>query len=353
MHKINRYISNAVVSAVIMVLFVVLSLDFIGKFVEQLDNIRENYTLQEVFIYVLWGLPQSFYAYLPFAVLIGCLIGLGVLANTSELVVIRAAGVSVARIVWMVIKPILFFILIGLILGEYIVPYADQASESRRALALGSNQKSQSRQGVWHRENNDFMHFNVVLPNGKLYGVTRYQFDENNTLIETSFSEQANYFDGHWQEESVSITYFSPHEVSSEKLEIRDWYAELSPKVLNNIVLPPEALSIKSLHQYASYLREQGLKSSEYKLIFWQKVLQPLATISLVLIAISFVFGPLRSVSMGQRIFTGVVFGISFQLLQNLLGPSSLVFGFPPLYAIIAPIAFCFMLGIYLLRRAG
>jgi lipopolysaccharide export system permease protein len=87
-------------------------------------------------------------------------------------------------------------------------------------------------------------------------------------------------------------------------------------------------------------------------LAFWQKILQPAATASLVLIAISFVFGPLRSVTMGQRIFTGVVFGIGFVLLQRLLGPSSLVFGFPPLIAVMIPILLCVVLGMYLLSRA-
>lgn len=109
---------------------------------------------------------------------------------------------------------------------------------------------------------------------------------------------------------------------------------------------------MRSLHYYTHYLQEQNLTASNYSLAFWQKLLQPLATASLVLIAISFVFGPLRSVTMGQRIFTGVVFGIVFVLLQKLLGPSSLVFGFPPLIAVMIPILACIALGIYLLRRA-
>lgn len=353
MHKINRYIGKVVVSAIAMVLLVVLPLDFIGRMIDDMDKLRADYNVYELFIYVLWGLPQSLYDFMPFAVLIGCLIGLGVLANASELVVIRAAGVSVARIVWMVLKPVLVFVFLGILLGEYIIPYADQISESRRALAMGKKQTSQSGEGIWHRENNDFMHFNVVLPNGKIYGVTRYQFDNEYHLIEASFAEQANFSNGRWQEESVTVTHFTPEKTTSDTITIRDWETALSPNVLNILALPPETLSIASLYTYSNYLDEKNLHKRKYTLVFWQKVLQPLATVSLVLIAISFVFGPLREVSMGQKIFTGVVFGIVFRLIQNLLGPSSIVFNFSPLLAVLAPIVLCFFLGVYLLRRAG
>jgi len=84
---------------------------------------------------------------------------------------------------------------------------------------------------------------------------------------------------------------------------------------------------------------------------FWKKVLQPVSTGVLVLVAISFVFGPLRSVTMGFRVFSGVVVGLLFKYAQDLLGPSSLVFGFNPIYATIIPIAVCLIVGLWLLRR--
>jgi lipopolysaccharide export system permease protein len=101
-----------------------------------------------------------------------------------------------------------------------------------------------------------------------------------------------------------------------------------------------------------TFLKNQHIKNAEYSLSFWQKLLKPLATASLVLVAISFIFGPLRSVTTGQRIFSGVVFGVLFELIQRLLGPSSLVFGFSPLFAVLLPITLCICIGIYLLRRA-
>jgi len=82
-------------------------------------------------------------------------------------------------------------------------------------------------------------------------------------------------------------------------------------------------------------------------------VLQPVVTAALVLMAISFIFGPLRSVTLGQRVFTGVLVGFTFRIAQDLLGPSSLVFGFSPLFAVLVPTAICALAGFWLLRRAG
>lgn len=352
MNKLNHYVSRAVMGAITVVLLLVLALDFIGQLIDQLDRLSDTYTLLEAVIYILWSLPRSAYQYLPYAVLVGCLIGLGSLAGTSELVVMRAAGISVARIVWMVLKPVVLFILLGVVLGEYVIPHAEQVAESRRAIALGHSQEGQARRGVWHREANEYIQFNVIQPGGNLRGVSRYRFADG-ALKEASFSDKVVYRDGAWYESDVQLTDFTGEQLTASHLEARQWHTELTPELLDMVAVPLEAQSIASLHEYADYLEEQNLHSSEYSLAFWQKLLQPLATASLVLIAISFIFGPLREVTMGQRIFTGVVFGIGFRLLQSLLGPSSIVFGFAPLIAVLLPIVLCLLLGVVLLRRAA
>ena len=81
-------------------------------------------------------------------------------------------------------------------------------------------------------------------------------------------------------------------------------------------------------------------------------MLQPLIVVGLVVLGISFVFGPLRGAPMGLKIFVGVLVGIIFNIAQDMLGPSSLVVGFNPLIAVLLPIIVCFFAGLELLRRA-
>jgi lipopolysaccharide export system permease protein len=106
------------------------------------------------------------------------------------------------------------------------------------------------------------------------------------------------------------------------------------------------------LYDHAAYLDKQSIDSSEYRLAFWQKALQPLATLSLVIIAISFVLGPLRQVTMGFRVFVGVLVGLVFQTSLKMLGPTSIILGFPPVFAVLTPILVCFVIGWALMRRA-
>ncbi len=352
MRKLDAYIARTVFASVLMVLLVIVSLDAISALIDQVGETKAAYTVYEVLIYVGLTLPGRIYENIPFSSLVGCLIGLGILAGSSELTVMRAAGMSVARIIWSVMRTVFLFIIVAGLLGEYVTPYTDQIAESRRALAQGDRKALESRHGLWNREGNIFMHFNAVLPNGVLFGVTRYQFNDNGQLASSSFSRRATFQGDHWLEEDGTVTEIDGQTSSKHQFITRRWDTALSPDLLNVLVLPPEALSIQKLYSYSRYLEDQGVDSNEYWLIFWQKVMQPLATASLVIIAISFIFGPLREVTTGFRIFSGVIVGIVFRTSQDLLGPASLVFGFSPLVAVAIPIVICFVVGFALLQRS-
>lgn len=352
MRLLNGYIFRTTVASIVVVLVVITSLDILAKLIDELGNLTVNYTFSEALLYVVLNIPSSLYQYMPFAGLVGGLVGLGSLASTSELVVMRAAGVSLLRITWSVIKPVLWFIAVMLLFAEYVIPVADQYAENRRSLLLqDKNNALSSKAGLWNREGNTFMHFNSVQSNGKLSGITRYEYDEDKTLLSTSFAEVAFYINGQWQEEEVIETLFTENGTTTRSYANRQWDTDLSPDLLTILVLDTDNLAISKLNQYANYLEQQNLENSQYRLAYWSKVLQPLVIISLVLVAVSFIFGPLREVTMGYRIFTGVVVGIVFQLVQKLLGPASILYGIPPLFAVLLPILVCLGIGLFLLAR--
>ncbi|PID43324.1 MAG: LPS export ABC transporter permease LptG [Gammaproteobacteria bacterium] len=353
MRKIDRYVVSTVSGAIIMVLGVVISLDLVFGLIAELEDTKNDYGTIEALTYVIITLPRRIYDYLPLAAFIGSLIGLGVLANNSELVVIRAAGVSIARIVWSAMKPAIVVVLVGLLLGEYIAPYTERIAQSQKAIATGGKDRVASSKGVWHRENNTFMHFNAVQPGGVLYGVTLYTFDENEWLSDITYAERGLYHEGQWLLEKVEKISIDQHSAKKTFADSKEWEARLSPEVLSFLIVKPDNLSISGLYAYSNYLSEQGLNATRYLMSFWKKLLRPITTAVLVLVAISFIFGPLRSVTMGFRVFTGIIVGLLFKYMQDLLGPSSLVFGFNPIWATLVPIIICSLVGIILMRRAG
>lgn len=351
MRRLNQYVTRTVAAAILLVLIVILGLDLIAAVIDQMEDLRGNYTFTVALQYVLLSLPARVYPYLPFAALVGCLAGLGALAGSSELVAMRSAGVSVFRLSWFALKPALWLTLLGLLLAEFIAPKSQQIAESYRSMALQREASAVSEYGLWHREGNRFMHFNAVQPNGVLYGVTVYQFDEQRRLVRSLYADRASYQQDQWLLEDGRETRFDEQRALAEEFRSRSWQTELTPQLLNLLVLSAEDLPLSGLWRYAEYLRAQGINAGEYQLAFWNRLLQPLAIAGLVLLAISFVFGPLRQSTMGFRIFVGVLVGVVFRTSQDMLGPASLVYGFSPLLAALSPALLSAAVGLWLLRR--
>ena len=353
MGKISRYIGRQVMAAILLVLLLVVGLDVIAAVIDQLGDLGGGYTFSSALIYVMLTVPGRLHEYLPLASLVGGLVAMGSLSSSSELIVLRACGISVWRLVWQAARPVLLLIFLSLAISEYLSPYSDQWAQSYKDYSRwGSERSLTSTGGLWHREGDTFMHLAVVQPGGVLYGVTHFVFDANNHLLRATFAERATYQSDSWLMEGVRETQFGAAQLRSGTSITQRWETQLSPELLRYLALSPEDMSLSGLQNYSQYLDRQGLDSGEYRLAFWQKALHPLAVLGLVVVAMSFVFGPLRESTAGYRVFVGVVVGITFQFAQNLLGPSSLIYGHPPLYSVLLPIVFCFALGFFLLGRA-
>ncbi|HET8710092.1 MAG TPA: LPS export ABC transporter permease LptG [Spongiibacteraceae bacterium] len=351
MRLITRYVARQVTAAILLVLAVLLGLDLIIGLLDQTGDMQGKYTLGPAAYYTALTLPSHLAQLLPFSVLIGCLAGLGALATTSELVVMRSAGVSVARIVWMALRPALIVTLFGLLIAEFVAPKCQQAAQSYRAMLLQKKDISISEYGLWHREGNRFIHFNAVQPNGELFGVSIFELDPLRRLSSAAFAQRAIFQEDHWLLEDVRTTRFLGDRVESSSAPRERWDTQLSPQLLNILVLNPVDLSISGLWRYVYFLKAQGSTAGQYELALWNKVLQPLAVISLVLVAASIIFGPQRQASMGTRVFTGLMIGVVFRISQDMLGPASLVFGFAPILASLLPILVSLVAGFLFLRR--
>ena len=352
MNKLSSYIGINVIGAILLVLLLIVGLDVVSAIIDQLGDLRGDYTFWQSIVYVGLTVPGRINEYIPLSALVGCLVAMGMLSSSSEITVIRASGVSMSRLVWMAVKPTLWLILLSMLISEYVSPYTDQWAKSHRDLSMSGSERSLvSGGGLWHREGDTFMHFNVVQPGGVLYGVTTFEFNPQGDLRSSSFARRASYQQDGWLMEGVQRSVFYYDRINSSEFTTLKWNTQLSPKMLGYLSLAAEDLSPSGLYDYANYLDRQELDSGAYRLAFWQKCLHPLMIISLVLVALSFIFGPLRSSTMGYRVFVGVVVGIGFQFVQNLLGPSSLIYGFSPFYAVLVPILICAVVGSTLLYR--
>lgn len=353
MKTLQSYVGRSVLLAILGVTFLLLALDLLFVFLFELEQLRNGYQLPEVLQFVLLTAPRRMYEMIPTGTLLGCLVALGALANNSELVVMRAAGVSLLQILWATLRPVLLIAVTAFMVGEYVAPWTEQVAQSSRAVALGSGKVLNARSGVWHREGNEFIHVNAVEPSGRLHGITRFRFDGDGRLVQSSQAATALYQGDRWFMEQVEVTELGLREARTSSYASLDWYTSLTPDVLALLTMDPRDLAITGLWQYGNYLQAQGLDGAPYLLAFWNKLLQPLMMCAMVFIAIAYVFGPLRQVSMGLRVLAGIITGLMLRYFEEFAGTAALVYQGPTLLAAVLPLLLGAAIGLWSLRKVG
>ncbi|WP_434762095.1 LPS export ABC transporter permease LptG [Vibrio fortis] len=350
---LDLYIGRTIISTTALVLVTFVGLSGIIKYVEQLRKVgRGTYDLLQALYFVLLSIPRDIEMFFPMAALLGALIGLGMLAASSELVVMQAAGFSKLDIGLSVLKTAVPLMIIVTLLGQWGAPQAQKMARDLRAISISGGSIVSTRSGVWARDANDFI-FIAKVDDERLYGMNMWRFDQDKQLQSTIFAEQVDYEGNNtWTMSDVQITSFEDDvQITKESLPSYSWQTSLAPDKLAIVTVKPEELSLSGLYDYVSYLQASEQDASRYELAFWRKVTQPLSIAVMMLMALSFIFGPLRSVTMGARILSGVIAGFTFYISSEFFGPVSLVYQIPPVFGAVAPSIVFFGIAVMLLRR--
>lgn len=355
MKILQRYIGSAVNGSVLVVLCVLLGMDLFVQFLNEVDDLgRGHYGFMQALAVALLNLPQSVYQFFPMAGLVGSLLGLGTLAAHSELIVMRAAGVSLAQIGIAVIRATLFILIIVTFIGEGIAPRALQwATESKQNYLNNTVLDKASTHGVWMREGNYFIRVGHVLSRTQLQDVMWFKFDDALKLIETGIAKQANFIEKKWVLTGVQRSFFEQDKKVTAQNDLKlTWDIGLEPRLLVLTRSNPLEMSLWDLQRYIQYRAKNNLQVEQYRLIFWQRILQPFSALLMILLAIPFIFGPLRTVTMGLRMITGIAVGMLFYFCNQLFGPISVVYHLSPLLAAVIPTVSFGVVAIWLVRRA-
>jgi len=356
MKKIDSYIGKTVLAGILIVLLVLVGLFTFFSFIDEVNDIgKRSYGLWQAIQYVVLEIPRHIYDVFPSAALLGSLLVLGLLANNSELTVMRAAGVSIVRIAISVLKVGLVLTLLVMLIGETLAPKSGQYGYYMRAIAQSENQGQQigfsGRYGFWARDGEDFINIFSIRPDGGFGSISLYEFDGEQRLHAITYAETAYYQDGQWQLYKVEKSNIAPFQVTHQFLETTTWEAILNPELIKIVKVRPHKLSSWGLYKYIEYLRQNGQRTAQYELAFWTRLSSPLVSITMIFLAIPFVFGSLRSVSVGQRVLVGALIGLGFYMLNKATGSIGLVYGiYPIISALLPPILFLVM-AVVLMRR--
>ena len=352
MKILDRYIAKTVISGTFLVLLVLASLLTFVDFVSELGHVgKAQYSMSEAAIFVLLSLPRRLYELFPTAVLIGSLLSLGALAGNSELTVMRAAGLSIIRIVFSVMKAGFILLVFVALIGEFIVPVSERQAQSIRAKELQQNITLGGEGAFWARDGQRFIYVSNVYPGMNLGTLKVYEFDAANELQKITHARSARYTGEKWQLEKVQQTDFRREPVQTNQASFLLWDKLLNPDLFDVVSIFPENMSAIELYQYSNYLKDNDLESSQYDLAFWIKIFTPLSSLVMLLIALPFVFGSQRSAGTGNRVMIGLLLGIGFFLLNRTMNYLGQVYSFYPFISASAPVVLVALASFYALRR--
>jgi lipopolysaccharide export system permease protein len=339
MRTLRRYLAAEIFAATALVAVALLMLFAFLDLVEQIKDLgRGGYRMRHIVAYVLLSVPNHAYELFPIAALIGTLFALAQLVASSEYTVMRASGVSLARMNGALIAVGLAFGAVTFVLGEFVAPPAEQFAHRLRSQAITGIVAQEFRSGLWLKDDLSFVNVSEVTPDSRLRGVRIYEFDRDYRLRSISFARQADYAgDRRWLLREVVQTTFEGGRTAVRNVAEANWQSVLDPGLLTVLLVKPDQMSAWSLYSYAQHLKENRQKALRYEIALWTKLLYPLAVLVMMVLALPFAYFQRRQGGVGAKIFAGIMLGLAFHFLNRLFSHLGLLNDWPPFASAVLP----------------
>ena len=161
-------------------------------------------------------------------------------------------------------------------------------------------------------------------------GVSLFELD-GNRLLSVKHAERISVADpGHWRLHNVSTTRFRDDHIESEVVPEITMTSSVNPDFLGLAATDPDLLTLRGLASYIDHLRRNSLDTVVYEIGFWSRIARLFAVIVVTLLALPFVFGPLRTTGAGARTVIGVLLGVVFFLITGMVEKGGQLFGLNP-----------------------
>jgi lipopolysaccharide export system permease protein len=355
MRIVQRYLGREILLAVALVLAALLVLYTSFDFINEVNDVGKNgYRIEQAALFVLLQVPARAYELLPIGALIGTIYALAQLASHSEFTILRVAGLSTGGAVRLVMMPGLVLVVFTFLLGEVVTPRVE-AFTQKLLLKPGSGNVARGfKTGLWVKDNAKtpdgkllvrFVNIASVTTNNVLNNVKIYEFDDALRLRSIAFAEHGKFVPPQsWRLSNVTETRFidlggteAPDKVEVVRESQRLWQSELSPQLLAVLTVTPERMAATNLDTYIRHLEDNKQTSERYQIAFWKKIIYPFAVLVMMALALPFAYLHFRAGGISFKIFTGIMLGIGFYLLNNLFSHVGLLNTWPPIVSAAMP----------------
>jgi len=338
MKIVSRYLAQEILTSVTLIMVALLAMFSFFDLIQELGDIgRGSYGLGQVLIFVLLSVPGHVYEVVPIAVLVGSMYTLGQFARHSELIVLRVSGVSIASIAMALLRAGLIFTIFTFVVGELVTPYSEKTAQRMRIQATDSVVAQEFRSGLWIKDGNSFVNVEEVLPDAELLNIHIYEFDPEFRLRRINNAKSGKFEHKGWNLRDVTQTSFDQDKVHTSFFPEANWQSLIRPELLNVLLVVPEKMAAWNLYFYISHLSANKQKTSRYEIALWSKMVYPIASLVMIVLALPFGFLQQRSSGVSAKIFAGIMLGILYQILNRLFLHLGLLNDWQPLFSAVAP----------------
>ncbi|MEI7785318.1 MAG: LPS export ABC transporter permease LptG [Betaproteobacteria bacterium] len=349
MRTLRKLIYGETLLSISLVTLGFLSLFMFFDLIDELQNLgRTNildgstYQVRHALLYVTLLLPSRLYELLPISVLIGTIFVMARLAQSSEYTILRTSGLDPWRALRLLLSLGAVFVALAFVVGDYISPAADRASQLLKAryqfrITIGQT-------GAWLREKQPqasyVVNVKALSPDNEMQGIEIFEFKPEGGVRAVTRARQARFAANEaWLLEDVERTQFmrSPETVNAAAQSLKDaaqaehsglvertrsaslrWPTELSAEMVSVALLKPERMRTIDLFSYIQHLQANGQSAQRYEIEFWRKVFYPVSCLVMVMLALPFAYLHMRSGGISAYVFAGVMIGISFFMMNNI-----------------------------------
>jgi len=317
------YFAKRILGMILLVFGLCLLLVFLIDFVEMMrEAAKADVPATFVAALTLLRLPAFAELTLPFAVLIGCISAFLMLSRSSELVIVRASGVSA----WQFIQPaILVALFVGLFAVMIYNPLAAAAKQSAERLfadsfaAKRTSDKSNNT-ASWIRQDGpdgqSILYAKASADRGtKLAGLTLLQFDPNKKFLERIEADKATLRRGYWELENAQISSSGTLPQFYRKYNVSTY---LDADQVRESVSAVDGVSFWELPGFIEFAEKAGLSTIAYKLHYHQLIARPFLMVCMVLLAATCALKPFRFGKIQTMVIAGLSAGFAFFVLVEL-----------------------------------
>ena len=349
MKTVRRLLYREVVIAVALVTLGFVSLFFFFDFVEELQTVNHNgalgYRIPQALLYIGLMTPSHIYELMPITVLIGTIFVMARLAQSSEFTILRTSGLGPWRALRTLLSLGLVFVFFTFAVGDYIAPLADKTAQLLKARFQG--QVTVGKTGAWLKEKQAYGNYAVnvgaLASDGNMKDVRIFEFDNQGHLVSMTQGQTASFGEhDDWMLAHVDRTEFSGADAKDGRVDrsFSDsfrWPTGVTAEMVATAVLKPERMGTIDLFQYMRHLASNNQSAQKYEIQFWKKVFYPLSCLVMVVLALPFAYFHFRSGGIASYVFGGVMAGISFVLLNNVMSDLGTLQGWQPWFTAALP----------------